>query len=145
VARRWVDDPEQVVSFLTVEGRDQVTLRVRIVEMERNIVRQLGVNLSGQNNFGDFDGPTRVRATNDLGQPLSDQFGDPIFDVYRPGRYQSGTQFGTQNGFGVAGAALGGLVSGTWGIYPAFTIDALTFLVSALFIAQIRYHPSLYL
>lgn len=39
------------------------------------------------------------------------------------------------------GAAIGGLVSGTWGIYPAFTIDALTFLVSALFIAQIRYRP----
>ena len=114
VARRWTDEPDQVISFLTVEGRDQVMLRVRIVEMERNIVRQLGVNLSGQTNFGDFDAPTRVRATNELGQPLSDEFGDPIFDVYRPGRYQSGTQFGTSNGFGVAGAALGGL-SGTLG------------------------------
>lgn len=39
------------------------------------------------------------------------------------------------------GAAIGGLVSGSWGIYPAFTIDALTFLVSALFIAQISYRP----
>lgn len=39
------------------------------------------------------------------------------------------------------GAALGGLVSGTWGIYPAFTIDALTFLLSALFIIQIKYQP----
>jgi MFS family permease len=37
------------------------------------------------------------------------------------------------------GAALGGLVSGTWGIYPAFVIDALTFLVSAGVIALIRY------
>lgn len=39
------------------------------------------------------------------------------------------------------GAALGGIVSGTWGIYPAFTIDALTFLVSALFIARLNYRP----
>lgn len=39
------------------------------------------------------------------------------------------------------GAALGGLVSGTWGIYPAFTIDALTFVISALFIAQVKYQP----
>lgn len=46
VARRWADDPEQVVSFLAIEGRDQVMLRVRIVEMRRTIVRQLGVNLS---------------------------------------------------------------------------------------------------
>jgi pilus assembly protein CpaC len=45
IARRWTDTPEQVISFLTVEGRDQVMLRVRIVEMERTIVRQLGVNL----------------------------------------------------------------------------------------------------
>lgn len=43
------------------------------------------------------------------------------------------------------GAALGGLVSGTWGIYPAFVIDGLTFLLSAFFIAQVKVHwqPSL--
>ena len=39
------------------------------------------------------------------------------------------------------GAALGGIVSGTWGIYPAFAIDALTFLLSAFFIIQIGYDP----
>lgn len=38
------------------------------------------------------------------------------------------------------GAALGGVVSGQWGVYPAFTIDALTFLFSALLISRIRYH-----
>lgn len=37
------------------------------------------------------------------------------------------------------GAALGGIVAGTWGIYPAFAIDSLTFVVSALFIVQIKY------
>ncbi len=37
------------------------------------------------------------------------------------------------------GAALGGLVAGFWGIYPAFVIDALTFLLSALFIGWIVY------
>jgi MFS family permease len=36
------------------------------------------------------------------------------------------------------GAALGGVVSGIWGIYPAFIIDGLTFLLSALFITQIK-------
>ncbi|MCB0108658.1 MAG: MFS transporter [Caldilineaceae bacterium] len=35
------------------------------------------------------------------------------------------------------GAALGGLVSGTWGIYPAFVIDGITFLLSAYFIARV--------
>lgn len=37
------------------------------------------------------------------------------------------------------GAALGGLVSGIWGIYPAFVIDAITFFVSGIIIARIPY------
>ncbi len=37
------------------------------------------------------------------------------------------------------GAALGGLVAGTWGVYSAFALDALTFLISAFFIFQVRY------
>ncbi|NUQ64805.1 MAG: MFS transporter [Pirellulales bacterium] len=40
------------------------------------------------------------------------------------------------------GAAAGGIVSGVWGIYPAFVIDAITFLVSAFFIGQIRLGPA---
>ena len=36
------------------------------------------------------------------------------------------------------GAAVGGLVAGTWGIWTAYLIDAATFLVSAAFVAQIR-------
>ena len=36
------------------------------------------------------------------------------------------------------GAALGGLVAGTWGIYPAFVLDTLTFLLSAALLMQIR-------
>ena len=39
------------------------------------------------------------------------------------------------------GAALGGFVAGIWGIAPAFIIDALTFVVSAVLIAQVRYTP----
>lgn len=37
------------------------------------------------------------------------------------------------------GAAVGGIVAGQWGIYPAFVIDSLTFLLSAFFINRIRY------
>ena len=35
------------------------------------------------------------------------------------------------------GAALGGLASGLWGIYPAFVIDSVSFLLSAFFIARV--------
>ena len=37
------------------------------------------------------------------------------------------------------GAALGGVVSGMWGIYPTFLVDALSFVISALLIAQLNY------
>lgn len=77
VARRWADDPEQVISFLTVEGRDQVLLRVRIVEMQRTLVRQLGINLSANLNTAS---PTVNRIN-------------------------------TENAFGLAGSALGGLTA----------------------------------
>jgi MFS family permease len=40
------------------------------------------------------------------------------------------------------GAAIGGLVAGQWGIYPAFVIDSATFLVSALLIVRIAYQPT---
>jgi MFS family permease len=36
------------------------------------------------------------------------------------------------------GAAAGGLVSGSFGVYPAFVVDSLTFLLSAIFIARVR-------
>jgi MFS family permease len=37
------------------------------------------------------------------------------------------------------GAALGGLVAGTWGVYTSFSLDAVTFLLSAFFIWRVRY------
>jgi MFS family permease len=37
------------------------------------------------------------------------------------------------------GAALGGIVAGEWGIYPAFVVDSASFLLSAFFILHIHY------
>ena len=37
------------------------------------------------------------------------------------------------------GAAVGGLVAGQWGIYPAFVVDSLSFFLSAFFISHIQY------
>ncbi len=39
------------------------------------------------------------------------------------------------------GAALGGLVAGTWGADPAFVIDALTFVLAALVLVRIKTPP----
>lgn len=54
LARRWVENPDNVLSMIAVEGRQQVMLQVRIVEMQRTIVRQLGINLSAAAQLDDL-------------------------------------------------------------------------------------------
>ncbi len=44
----------RVINMITVEGREQVLLRVSVVEMERNVVKQLGVDLAALVNSGNF-------------------------------------------------------------------------------------------
>lgn len=46
LAERFVAKPEQVVNLLSVSGKEQVMLKVRIVEMQRSIIKQLGFNLN---------------------------------------------------------------------------------------------------
>ena len=40
--------------MLTVEGREQVLLKVSVVEMERNIIKQFGIDLGALINSGSF-------------------------------------------------------------------------------------------
>jgi pilus assembly protein CpaC len=40
-------DPNKVVNSLTISGRDQVMLKVTVAEMQRNVIKQLGINLQG--------------------------------------------------------------------------------------------------
>lgn len=52
IVRRFVDKPENVVNLLAVEGDDQVLLKVRVAEMQRSVIKQLGINLFGTLNRG---------------------------------------------------------------------------------------------
>lgn len=47
LAGRFVGDAEKVINMLTVRDPEQVMLKVRIVEMQRQLLKQLGVELSG--------------------------------------------------------------------------------------------------
>ena len=58
LATMWLDEEAggedgQIVNLLTVEGRDQVMLKVRIVEMQRSVTKQLGINLGAVAQLGD--------------------------------------------------------------------------------------------
>ncbi len=54
LAGRFIGDPEAVVNMLGVRDREQVMLKVRIVEMQRQLVKQLGVSTSGTVQLSNF-------------------------------------------------------------------------------------------
>ena len=47
IARQFVDEDSQVINILEVRSIQQVLLKVRIAEMERSVLKTLGVSLSG--------------------------------------------------------------------------------------------------
>lgn len=46
IAQQFTAKPEQVVNMLSIAGKEQVMLKVRIIEVERTVIKQLGFNLS---------------------------------------------------------------------------------------------------
>jgi pilus assembly protein CpaC len=52
IAVRVVGDEKNVVNSLSVRGRDQVMLKVVVAEVQRNVIKQLGVDLSANMNYG---------------------------------------------------------------------------------------------
>ena len=48
------NEPSNVINMITVENREQVLLKVSVVEMERNIIKQFGIDLGTLINSGNF-------------------------------------------------------------------------------------------
>ncbi len=47
IAGRFIGDPLKVVSMMSIRDREQVMLKVRVVEMQRSLIKQLGIDPSG--------------------------------------------------------------------------------------------------
>ena len=52
LASRLVGDGTKVVNGISVRGRDQVMLKVTVAEVSRDVIKQLGIDLSGTFNYG---------------------------------------------------------------------------------------------
>src|SRR5437763_5829180 len=52
IASRLVDDGKKVVNGINVHGRDQVMLKVTVAEVQRDVIKQLGVDLNGSVGYG---------------------------------------------------------------------------------------------
>src|SRR5581483_11816593 len=52
MAGRLAGGPDKVVNSIVVRGRDQVMLKVTVAEMARSIIKQMGIDLSANLNYG---------------------------------------------------------------------------------------------
>lgn len=83
LARAYAKDDASVLNMMSIDGKDQVTLKVRVVEMQRSIIKQMGINMSGAIGFGQLTGAA----------------------------FDNTLSIGASNAFPIAGSALGGLVA----------------------------------
>jgi len=79
IAARLVGGETKVVNGLAVRGRDQVMLKVTVAEVRRDVIKQLGIDLSGSLNYGtavvNFNTSNPFSAT---GQPIVQYLNSPI-------------------------------------------------------------------
>jgi pilus assembly protein CpaC len=52
VAARLAGGADKVVNSIVVRGRDQVMLKVSVAEVQRSVIKQLGIDLSASMNYG---------------------------------------------------------------------------------------------
>lgn len=114
-------DATGIVNMMSVRAKDQVMLEVRIVEMQRTVVKQLGINLSGATNFGDLASQALSQLFDAAGNPLyfdpdalglnTVQQGVALQSLQPATPYSNRFRISSANTFNVAGSALGGLSS----------------------------------
>ena len=75
MASRLVGEGTKVVNGISVRGRDQIMLKVTVAEVQRDVIKQLGIDLSGSFNYGtsvvNFNTSNPFSAT---GQALADSY-----------------------------------------------------------------------
>ena len=85
LAARFAGDPAKVVNMLQVAGSEQVMLKVRIAEVQRQVAKQLGIDLAGAALVNGV--PIAASTSNPyglMGQALSDLSGGKFGSVCTP-------------------------------------------------------------
>ena len=102
-----------IVNLMSISANDQVMLEVRIVEMQRNVVKQLGINLSGSAGGGDLAALVQQEFFDENGFPILDATGQPVEGIASGLPFSVNNNVTSANGYNVAGSALGGLNANT--------------------------------
>jgi pilus assembly protein CpaC len=82
IASRLVDDNKKVINGIAVHGRDQVMLKVTVAEVQRQVIKQLGINLSGTAGFG-------TSVVNFNNSPPFPVYGQPLYSNNITGTWKS--------------------------------------------------------
>jgi len=102
LAARFTGDAKKVVNMISIAGGQQVMLKVRIAEMDRNIAKQFGVNLAGAKIVGGST-PIAISTANQfnlVGAALSDLSGAAVGQVCNSAS-TAGNPLGALDGGGV--------------------------------------------
>jgi pilus assembly protein CpaC len=102
LAARFASDPKKVINMISVGGGQQVMLKVRIAEMDRNVAKQFGVDLAGAKIIGGST-PLALSTGNQfglVGQALSDLSGGQVGQVCNGATSTSTNPFNTLAGTG---------------------------------------------
>src|SRR6185437_5318345 len=77
VAGRFIQDPKQLINRMKVDAPNQVNLRVRVAEISRDLIKQMGFNWDVTNQTGNFlfglasgPNPSNVGAVRELSTDL---------------------------------------------------------------------------
>ena len=94
-----IDNPDQqrrtsrIVNMLKIVGEDQVTLKVTVAEVSRNVMKQLGVNMIGQGAVDGISWGAISEQSLGLGKPFSGTsmaLGGSLIDAYLNAMEQAG-------------------------------------------------------
>ncbi|TKT74956.1 type II and III secretion system protein family protein [Aquamicrobium sp. LC103] len=83
----------RIVNMLQIIGEDQVTLKVTVAEVSRNVMKQLGVNMIGSGSFDGISWGAISENSMGLGKPLSAsslQLSTSLLDAYINAMEQAG-------------------------------------------------------
>jgi pilus assembly protein CpaC len=74
LAVRLVGDGSKVVNSISVKGRDQVMLKVTVAEVQREVIKQLGINLNGASQGTTVVNFNTTNPFSAFGAPLTNNF-----------------------------------------------------------------------
>lgn len=112
------NDAPQLVNMLNIAAADQVMLEVRIIEMQRSVIKQLGINFSGSIGFGElasqslqqiFQGGLPLFVDPLTGETNTVGIGQPVQGLQPDAPFSRSFSGSTSTGFNVQGQPLGGL------------------------------------